>query len=233
MKIVQVAQGSPEWHQHRKLHRNASETPAVLGVSPWTTPYQIWLMKTGRRELEVTRPMLNGTELEPRAREAYEQLTGLVMEPLVVADGEYSASLDGLTLDQQVLLEIKCPYKGQTSGLWQAVEAGEVPEHYHWQLQHQLMVAQAKVAHLYVFDGREGLLLEVKPAPKDWPRIHEGWDDFMRFVRHDTPPPLTQQDTVEREDQAWREAAARFVAAKERADEAGSDLERARTALVL
>ena len=34
--IVKLVQGSPEWHEHRLHHRNASETPAVLGVSPWT-----------------------------------------------------------------------------------------------------------------------------------------------------------------------------------------------------
>ena len=47
-QIVKLVQGSPEWHEHRRNHRNASETPAVLGVSPWTTPFQLWQIKTGR-----------------------------------------------------------------------------------------------------------------------------------------------------------------------------------------
>jgi predicted phage-related endonuclease len=34
MKIVNLVQGSAEWHEHRRTHRNASETPIVLGVSP-------------------------------------------------------------------------------------------------------------------------------------------------------------------------------------------------------
>jgi hypothetical protein len=42
--------------------------------------------------------MLHGTQLEPAARAAYEHLTGLIMRPLVLVDGEYSASLDGMTL---------------------------------------------------------------------------------------------------------------------------------------
>ena len=37
MKIVKLMQGSAEWHEHRRKHRNASETPVVLGVSPWLT----------------------------------------------------------------------------------------------------------------------------------------------------------------------------------------------------
>jgi putative phage-type endonuclease len=229
--IVRVVQGSSEWHEHRKRHRNASETPAVLGVSPWMTPYEVWLMKTGRRQPEVTRPMLNGTELEPRAREAYEALTGLVMEPLVLADGEYSASLDGMTLDQQVLLEIKCPYKGQASELWQTIEAGEVPQHYHWQVQHQLMVCKAETAHLYVFDGRKGLLLEVKPRPGDWSRIHEAWEAFVRFILDDQPPPLTERDTLTRQDPEWEGAARDYIALKRSADETAQKLEAAKQRL--
>ena len=42
MNIVRMLQGSPEWHEHRRRHRNASETPVLLGLSPWQTPYQLW-----------------------------------------------------------------------------------------------------------------------------------------------------------------------------------------------
>ena len=230
--IVKLTQGSPEWLAHRKQHRNASETPAVLGASDWLTQYQLWLQRTRRAECRVTVPMIHGRELEPRAREAYEQLTGTLMEPVVLVDGEYSASLDGITLDGHLVLEIKCPYKGQASALWQAVEAGEVPPGYRWQLQHQLMVAKANLAHLFVFDGRDGLLLEVKPAPTDWPRIHEGWDGFMQFIRDDTPPRLCEQDTLMRSDPQWEAAAREFVAAKSAADEAAEMLNAAKQRLL-
>jgi putative phage-type endonuclease len=230
--VVKVKQGSPEWLAHRKLHRNASETPAVLGASPWVTPYQLWMQRTGRAEPQINPAMRRGSELEPLARQAYEQLTGLVMEPLVLADGEYSASLDGITLAGDVVLEIKCPYKGQASELWQEVQLGRLPYHYVLQVQHQLMVAGAELAHVYVFGGTEGVLLEQRPEPQLWSSIRTGWDRFWEFIDADTPPPLTEQDTLEREDGAWREAAARFVAAKERAEAAGNDLEAARSALV-
>ena len=47
-RIVQLTQGSPEWLEYRRSRRNASETAAVMGLSPWNTPYQLWLEKTGR-----------------------------------------------------------------------------------------------------------------------------------------------------------------------------------------
>jgi putative phage-type endonuclease len=230
--IVKLVQGSAEWHEHRRSHRNASETPVVLGLSPFLTPYQLFLAKTGRELPQVTWPMIHGTELEPRAREAYEQLTGQVIEPVVMVEGDYSCSLDGLTFDQRLLVEIKCPYKGQASELWQAVEAGEVPEHYRWQLQHQLMVAQAELAHLYVFDGEDGLLLEAKPRPGDWPRIHEGWEWFQRFVRDDQAPPLTERDTLARQDPEWQASAEAYIALKRSADEAVQKLEAAKQRLI-
>ena len=138
MNIVRMAQGSPEWHEHRRRYRNASETPAVLGISPWHTPYQLWQMKLGLIEQEVTPAMRHGSEIEPAARSAYEHQTGRVMQPLVVVDGEYSASLDGMTLGGERIVEIKCPVKGRDSTLWKTVEAGRLPEYYEKQVEHQL-----------------------------------------------------------------------------------------------
>ena len=82
--IIQLAQGSPEWHAYRLSRRNASESAAVLELSPWMTPYQLWLVKTGRSETRVTHAMQRGTDLEPLARAAYEDQTGRVMQPLVL-----------------------------------------------------------------------------------------------------------------------------------------------------
>ena len=97
-QLVKLVQGSPEWHAHRAKYRNASETPAVLGVSPYTTAYQLWQHRTGRVTPQITSAMTHGTATEPVARLMYETLTGNVMQPLVLVDGEHSASLDGITL---------------------------------------------------------------------------------------------------------------------------------------
>src|SRR5208282_2589365 len=148
MRIARMLQGSPEWHEHRRRYRNAPETPVVLGQSP----YQLWQLKLGLTEQEVTPAMRRGSELEPLARAAYELQTGRVMQPLVVVDGEYGSSLDGITLAGDRLLEIKCPVKGRDSTLWKTVEAGRLPKHYEYQVAHQLMVTRAGLADVYIFD---------------------------------------------------------------------------------
>jgi putative phage-type endonuclease len=231
--IVKLVQGSPEWHEHRRKYRNASETPVVLGVSPWATPYQLWEEKLGLRHPEVTQAMLHGSELEPAARAAYEARTGLVMQPLVLVDGEYSASLDGVTLGGERIVEIKCPFKGKNSALWEAADGGgHLPEHYHWQVQHQLMVAKAEIADVFVFDGSDGILLEVTPDAASWPRIHTAWDEFMQFVISKTPPPLSKGDVRQRNDAEWAEAAQAYVEAKRTADVVQRILDEAKGRLI-
>jgi len=176
--------------------------------------------------------MKHGSDSEAAARTAYEALTGHIMEPVVLVDGDYSASLDGMTLGGELIVEIKCPFKGRASALWAEASEGRVPEHYAWQVQHQLMVSGAELAHLYVFDGTEGTLLVVRPEPSDWELIRQGWDTFMDFVKGDTAPPLSERDTLLRDDAEWQQRASAYVAAKKLADEAASALEAVRTALV-
>ena len=230
--ILKLVQGSPEWHAHRAQYRNASESAAVMGVSPFLTPYQFWQIRTGRVEQPVTAPMRHGTEMEPRARAAYEAQTGLVMQPLVLADGDYSASLDGITLEGDLLLEVKSPYKGQSSALWQGVVAGDVPDYYAIQIQHQLMVAGADMAHLWVFDGTEGLLLEVARDEAIMANIRAAWDRFQKYLDSDTPPPLSDLNTATLDGPEWKLAALGYLNAKRMAEEATATLEAAREQLV-
>jgi putative phage-type endonuclease len=232
MKIVHLTQGTHEWLEYRRGMRNASETAAVLGVNPWMTPYQLWLTKTNRTTTKTTAAMQHGTDMEPLARAAYEEHTGNIMQPLVLQYGPYSASLDGMDLDGQLIVEIKCPYKGQASRLWDGALEGVIPDYYRLQVQHQLMVAGAALAHLWVFDGSQGLLIPIDRDEAAMEAIRRGWDAFQVCLSTDTPPPLTDADTVVREDGAWQSAANAFAVAKVAADAADSVLAQAREALV-
>lgn len=232
MNIVQLTQGSIEWLAYRLAKRNASESAAVMGVSPWTTPYQQWLAKTGRATTKVTPAMQRGTDLEPAARSVYEAQTGLVMQPLVLEDGAYSASLDGMTLTGDLILEIKVPFRGTRSDLWADVSAGKVPENYMVQIQHQLMVSGAEIAHLWVYDGNVGILHEIVRDMAAMHVIRAAWDGFQQYLDGDTPPPLSEADTVVRSDSAWSAAAEAYTAAKRAAEEHAERLDAAKAALV-
>jgi putative phage-type endonuclease len=230
--VIRIPQGSPEWHEHRRRYRNASESPAVLGVSPWMTPYQLWQVKLGLAEVTVTPAMQRGTDLEPAARAAYERVTGRIMQPLVVVDGEYGASLDGWTFARDRILEIKYPMKGRDSALWKSVEAGRLPEHYQWKVEHQLMVTKAGVADVYIYDGADGLMLEVQPDPGAWPRIHDAWDAFAQCVATGQAPSLTDRDAKLRDDPEWLSAAAAYLELRAAHDVLGTKLDEAKARLV-
>jgi putative phage-type endonuclease len=189
-------------------------------------------LKLGLITQDVTPAMQRGTDLEPVARAAYEQQTGRVMQPLVVVDGEYSASIDGMTLRGERIVEIKCPVKGRDSTLWKTVEAGRLPEHYQSQVQHQLLVTGAAIADVFVFDGAEGVLLEIPPAPDTWPRIRSAWDEFMRCVTEAQAPPLTDRDTRIRDDPDWLYAAAKYLELRAAHDELSASLDEAKGQLI-
>jgi putative phage-type endonuclease len=44
--------GSPEWHAARARRFGASELAAVLGLSPWQSPFSLWHLKAGNVEPE-------------------------------------------------------------------------------------------------------------------------------------------------------------------------------------
>jgi len=230
--LHKMVQGSPEWHEHRSQYRNASETAAVMGLSPWQTPHELWLVKTGRKIVEETAPMRHGTAMEPVARAAFEETTGMIMQPQVVVDGLYSASLDGITLQGDTMLEVKVPFRGQISELWQTIKSGTVPEHYMLQVQHQLMVSGAARAYLWVYDGNVGINTLIQPDQTTFDSIRAAWDAFQPYLDSDSPPPLTEQDTKARTDAAWREAAEAYKGWKSVADDAATKADAAKAKLV-
>lgn len=230
--ILKLVQGSPEWHTHRQTKRNASESAALLGISPWVTPYQLWLLKTGRKTQPTTAAMSHGTAMEPTARSAYELHTGNVVQPLVMQDGAYSASLDGISLQGDLIVEVKCPVRGRNSTLWREAETGQLPGHYVAQVQHQLMVSGATTAHLWIFNGEQGLMRVLERDEIAMTVIRAAWDAFQPYLDRDTPPPLVDADTVQREDAAWVKSAREYLRAKQAANESHEVLERAKDALV-
>ena len=90
----------------------------------------------------------------------------------------------------------------------------------------------AALAHVYVFDGTEGVLLEQAPQPDRWDTIRRDWNAFMRFITQDTAPPLCERDTREREDEAWRGAAESYLRAKREAEHSAAAADEAKATLV-
>ncbi len=106
-----------------------------------------------------------------------------------------------------------------------------LPEHYRWQVQHQLLVSKADIADVFIFDGSEGVVFPVAPDEGAWPRIHDAWEPFARYVSEAQAPPLTDRDVRTRDDPEWLEAAAKYRALRTAHDELSAKCEEAKARL--
>lgn len=181
--IVDLEQGSETWLQWRKGRKMASEAAALLKVSPWfpKTPLELFEVKSGLREVRVTPAMTRGVELEATARALYEISRADLMVPYVVeGEGNYAASLDGLSWDGARILEIKVPWKGSASDLWARAARGQIPPHYACQVQVELMASGAELADfaVYAWDVHALTIIEVRHDLAMQARIRAAWDVF-------------------------------------------------------
>lgn len=181
-QLVTIEQNTAEWMAMRRRYRTASETPVVMGLSPWKTAEQLAAEKfNGHKPPPGNVATSHGHNHEAAARQALELKLGKTFKPRVMTNGLYLASLDGFSEDGEVC-EIKCPYSGRDGGTWKRAEWGEIEQHYQAQLQHQLMVSRAPVTHFWVWDAasQSGLLVTEPPRPEWWDVIQQWWDWFYR-----------------------------------------------------
>jgi putative phage-type endonuclease len=158
---------SPEWHEARK-GIGGSDIGALMGKSPWKSPFQLWAEKTGQLsdDIEPSMPMKLGTAFEPAIRQLFQEenkdwLT--VHETGTWQSKENSllkANPDGIIewKDGELgVLEIKF-----TRQYWD-----DLPEQYNLQVQHYLQVLGLK----------RGLVVAV--AGGDWKEFEVVRDDSL------------------------------------------------------
>lgn len=224
-----ATQGSPEWHDHRKNHCNASEAGAVMGVNPWNprNPHELALVKCGDMKIFQSKAMEYGHKHEEDARLAAEDEYKEIFVPHVVVreiDGvPYAASLDGLTIDGKTILEAKCPYSGKESKTWRDAARGVVSDHYLWQIQHQLMVSGAESCVFIVWTDAETLSTVVYPDHEMQQQLKKAWKEFWALY---SVGDLPENPNQARTDDVWENAVDAYLDAKQRLDRA-AELEKA------
>lgn len=146
MIIVDLQQGSPEWHEHRAKHFNASDAPAMMGCSPYKTRQQLLReLATGIKpdvDAATQRRFDDGHKYEALARPIAEEIIGEDLYPVTGTNGEnLSASFDGLTMMQEIALE----HKSLNDELRESIKDDScgylLPKHYRVQMEQQHMVS--------------------------------------------------------------------------------------------
>jgi len=204
MKKINLEQGTEPWLAWRKTVITATDAPAILGSSPWTSAYKCWQKKLGLiDEQKSTEAMERGKTMEPEARAHFIERYGIEMEPAVVESSVYDflgASLDGMC-DREIL-EIKC---GGTK-LHTMASEGIIPQYYLDQIQHQLFVTGAERCYYYSYNGKDGICIEVLPDITFIDRFLPKARDFWRAVAFSEPPAMEISDYYNMNDNLdWQE----------------------------
>lgn len=159
---IDTEQGSDYWLHLRKKHITASDSLIIMGLSPWRTRQELLEEKLGLREPQpVNSSMLRGQVLEPKARSCAEDMLGTLFVPEVYQSYEHPwmlASLDGVCIDNKLILEIKCTSKKNHA----LAKNGKIPDYYIPQIQHQIAVCQVDKVHYFSFDGSSGVVVVVE-----------------------------------------------------------------------
>ena len=182
--IHEFQQGDDQWHAHRRAHFNASEVPAMLGISPYQSRSDLLKVKASGAADEVSGAQQAlfdaGHRAEADARPIAEKIVREDLYPIVASveiDGlPLSASYDGATMAEDTVFEHKLANKD----LIAAMDHGEVPEPYRAQIEQQLMIVGAIRCLFMVSNGDTETERHawVKPDPVMRARILAGWKQF-------------------------------------------------------
>jgi putative phage-type endonuclease len=193
-----MQQNTSEWLEWRNNGIGASDAPIIMGVSPWKTPYKLWLEKTtGQSDFSGNAATERGHALEDSARQCAEKHLSRLFLPQCSEHQKHPwmrASLDGISMDREIL-EIKCPYKpDHPSSDHNIAKQGKIPEKYYPQLQHQLEVAQAEKGWYFSFDGEDGVAVPFERDEDLIAELLEKEQAFWACVQEFKPPKMLDQD---------------------------------------
>ena len=186
-----------DWLKQRTQGVGGSDVAAILGLSPWKSPAQIWLEKTGRVDAEdlSDKPYVEfGNLMEPIVGDWYAKqhpertvrrvnaICKSIERPHAQASLDYEVK-DGLVWG---VLEIKTARSAKD---WQ----DGVPPYYLTQIFHYMQVTNRPFADVAVFfrDNCEFEEFRIEYDPTDGDLVREAVDTFWHdFVQADVMPQL-------------------------------------------
>lgn len=210
MVINLRASNREDWLQKRKQRIGGSEASAIVGMNPYMDNNDLWEIKTGRKEAGVSDNALMqyGRDAEPHLRELFKldfpQYKLFYEENNIWLNDKYPfahASLDGWLEDEngrRGILEIKTT--NVLSSMAKEKWKGAVPQNYHIQVLHYMMVFEADFAVLkarlkFDYDGEIVLherhyFFERSELEADIKALEEAERNFYQYVIEDKRPPL-------------------------------------------
>lgn len=184
-----------EWHEQRRTGIGGSDAAAIMGLSPWTKPMDVWLAKLGLAEPDTpSLRMFIGERLEPLIAEMFTARTGVAVEryPDLIRDPSRPWMIGHVDYRP---LEIKTSMSrrgwGDDGSVVTEGDPSAIPLHYLIQVQHYLIITGWPKMHVAVLIGHDDFrTYEVEPMPTLQGDIIDSERWFWNLVETEEPPPI-------------------------------------------
>ncbi|CAK0539329.1 GP47 [Burkholderia pseudomallei] len=197
-----------DWLDVRKSGIGGSDAAAAVGLNPYQSALELWLMKTGRdTDLprpdpdDTTEPVYWGTLLEPIVAASYTKQTGhrvrrinaVLQHPTIPW---MLANVDREVVGNRDVQLLECKTAGEFGArLWR----DGVPDYVAIQVQHQLCVTGKQAADVAVLlCGQKLNVYRIERDDALIARLIELEAAFWRCVETDTPPPADGSESADR-----------------------------------
>jgi putative phage-type endonuclease len=210
LKLVKTNELSrDDWLAVRKGGIGSSDAGTAVGINPYQSPLELWMIKTGRDgnlpkidPNDETSPMYWGTLLEHIVAAHYTRRTGnrvrkvnAVLQHPDTDKAWMLANIDREVTGASDVQILECKTAGEFGArLWR----DGVPEYVVCQVQHQLAVTGKAAADVCVLIcGQEIRIYRIHRDEALIARLIELERRFWRYVETDTEPPADGSDSAE------------------------------------
>lgn len=196
-------------NENRRNYIGGSECAAVLGLSKWKTPYQVWLDKHSNELLkEDNEAMWWGRELEPLVIKKYQERTNNDVTLVLDENGKQKtidnvnypwlkAHVDGVVIDKKLIIEAKTTRFFVDE--WGEPDSDQIPTEYLIQCAHYCIVlgdkfdgvdiaALGSTSDFRIYHYKRNIKLEEQIIA----RTKEFWEKFIKGS--DIPEVTTKDD---------------------------------------
>jgi putative phage-type endonuclease len=193
---------SPLWHEARRGTVSASEISAVLGLSPYSSPFDLWWSKRLGDSKSDNRAMSRGRRVEPLILEDFQDehphlllrsfgLVQNIARPWQVFTPDalaYEAGrIDPSEHDPVAVVEAKTD---GGSDEWGERGTDEVPVHYRAQAIYQMDVVGVDLAYVPMWRGFDYRLYQVPYDAEDAAFMRDEARRFLDSLEADEEPPI-------------------------------------------
>ena len=199
-----------EWLEVRKRGIGSSDAGTAVGLNPYQSPLELWMIKTGRDSdmpkidpNDETSPTYWGSLLEPIVAAHYTKRTGnrvrKINAVLQHANPDLAwmlANIDREVVGANDVQILECKTAGEFGArLWRE----GVPNYVVCQVQHQLAVTGKESADVCVLIcGQEIRVYRIQRDDELIARLIELERQFWHYVETDTPPPADGSESADR-----------------------------------